>query len=37
VAEAWIVLQVAYRNQLGIKVDYKEAQREGEWFHSAVV
>jgi hypothetical protein len=28
VAEAWIVLQVAYRYQLGVNVDYKEAQRE---------
>lgn len=36
-AEAWVVLQVAYRTQLGIKVDYKEAQREGKWFHSAIV
>jgi hypothetical protein len=31
VAEAWVVLQVEYRHQLGINVDYKAAQREGEW------
>jgi hypothetical protein len=31
VAEAWVVLQVEYRYQLGINVDYKAAQREGEW------
>jgi hypothetical protein len=30
VAEAWIVLQVAYRYNLGIKVNYKAAQLEGE-------
>jgi hypothetical protein len=30
VAEAWIILQVAYRYGLGINVDYKAAQREGE-------
>jgi hypothetical protein len=30
VAEAWIVLQVAYRYNLGVNVDYKTAQREGE-------
>lgn len=31
VAEAWVVLQVEYRHKLGIHVDYKAAQREGEW------
>jgi hypothetical protein len=36
VAEAWIVLQVEYRYQLGVNVDYKAAQREGE-FHSFFV
>lgn len=30
VLEAWIILQVAYRYKLGINVDYKEAQLEGE-------
>ena len=30
VAEAWIVLQVAYRHNLGVNVDCKTAQREGE-------
>lgn len=30
IAEAWIVLQVAYRHNLGVNVDYKAAQREGE-------
>ena len=29
-AEAWVVLQVEYRYELGIQVDYKAAQREGE-------
>jgi len=28
VAEAWVVLQVEYRNKLGVNVDYKAAQRE---------
>jgi hypothetical protein len=31
VAEAWVVLQVEFRFQLGVNVDYKAAQREGEW------
>lgn len=30
VAEAWITLQVAYRNDMEIRVDYKTAQLEGE-------
>jgi len=30
VAEAWVTLQVAYRNDIEIKVDYKTAQLEGE-------
>jgi hypothetical protein len=30
IAEAWIVLQVANRHNLGVNVDYKTAQREGE-------
>lgn len=36
-AEAWVVLQVEYRHKLGIRVDYKAAQHEGEWqatFHN---
>jgi len=30
VAEAWVVLQTAQRYKLGVNVDYKTAQREGE-------
>ena len=37
VAEAWVVLQVEYRNKLGIHVDYKAAQREGEWQETSIM
>ena len=37
VAEAWVVLQVAYRYELGINVDYKAAQREGEWRKASIL
>ncbi|KAH9954976.1 hypothetical protein BC827DRAFT_1272118 [Russula dissimulans] len=30
VAEGWVVLQTAQRYKLGVNVDYKTAQREGE-------
>jgi len=36
VAEAWVTLQVAYRNDIGIRIDYKTAQLEGESSGSAI-
>ena len=37
VAEAWVVLQVEYRYKLGIHVDYKAAQREGELQETSIM
>jgi hypothetical protein len=37
VAEAWVVLQVEYRQKLGIHVDYKAAQHEGELQETSIM
>ncbi len=36
VAEAWVTLQVAHRNDVEIRIDYKTAQLEGESCGTAI-